>query len=278
MPPVRLIATDLDGTLLTSQRELHPESADALRRAAAAGVTVCLASGRALNTMAPYAAQLGIEGPIVSCNGAYVVDHTGAAIHDHSLDADTRDTLLAYAREHGLHVNAYVRGRVLSSEGGPWYEMYRARVRAEMEIVGMTALAEYLPTKLLYIDTPESIQAHRERLLPVMAPFGVTVVVSEPDYIEFLPVGVTKAEGLKAVAATLGISREEVAAVGDWDNDLEMIKWAGLGGAVSNGSEAMVAAADVVVATNDEGGVAEFVNLAMSPTEAEVGYNPQVEV
>ncbi|MBS1708723.1 MAG: HAD family phosphatase [Armatimonadetes bacterium] len=278
MPPVRLIATDLDGTLLTSRRELNSEAAAALRQAHEAGIVVCLASGRALNTMLPYAEQLGVPGPIVSCNGAYVVDHRGIPIHDHSLEEVTRDVLLDYASHNGLHVNAYVKGRVLSSEAGEWYEMYRARVRAEMEVVGMAALADYRPTKILFIDEPEAILHHRSQLAEVMAPHGVTVVISEPDYIEFLPAGVTKAEGLKAVAAALEIAQDEVAAVGDWDNDLEMVQWAGLGGAVANGSEAVRAAADIVVSSNDEGGVAEFVRMACFGVSRSSGYTLADEV
>ncbi|MBX3110482.1 MAG: HAD family phosphatase [Fimbriimonadaceae bacterium] len=278
MARVRLIATDLDGTLLTSRREVHHASAYALRTAHEAGIVVCLASGRALNTMLPYAEQLGIPGPIVSCNGAYVIDQDGGVVRDHTLDQATRDTLLAYAEEHGLHVNAYVKGRVLASESGAWFELYRSRVRSELEVVGMAGLASYVPTKLLYISDPDDIQAHRARLLPLMAQSGVTVVVSEPDYIEFLPVGVTKGGGLKSVADSLGIDRSEVAAVGDWDNDLEMVQWAGFGGAVANGSDAMRQAADVVVATNDMGGVAEFLELALRRSEVEGGYTHPVEV
>ncbi len=278
MPPVRLIATDLDGTLLDGGREMHPASAAALREAHAKGVVVCLASGRALNTMLPYAEKLGVPGPIVSCNGAYVVDQDLREIHDLRLSPASRDALLAYASEHGLHVNAYVKGRVITSGAGPWFEVYRSRVKSELEVASMTALAGHVPTKLLFIDSPVSIQVHRDRLLPTMAAEGVTVVVSEPDYLEFLPCGITKAEGLKAVAAKYGFKREDVAAIGDWDNDLEMVEWAGLGGVVANGSETVKAVADIVVGSNESGGVAEFVRMALQPDGTDGGYTSLSEV
>src|SRR5690349_23775047 len=102
MPHIKLIAIDLDGTMLDSQRRLSEGSLEAVQEATEAGVRVCLASGRAVNTIIPFADQLSLRGPIVSCNGAYVLGADREEVHHSTLPNDVTRLILSYAQALGL--------------------------------------------------------------------------------------------------------------------------------------------------------------------------------
>ena len=264
MPPFRLIALDLDGTLLTSDRRIHPAAKAAVRKALGAGVHVCLASGRAVNSVFPIADALGLRGPIVSCNGAYVLGPDREVVHHRRLPKAPHDAVMQYGAARGLHANVYDGERVYFSSDGPWAETYRARTGLREEaILPWGQLASLEPTKVLLIDSPTATRGHYERLRAALPGGQASITLSEAEYVELLPPNTDKCEGLKAVANVLSIERHEVAAVGDYLNDLEMIEWAGFSGAVANGATAVRRAADVVVASNDCGGAAEFIGSVL---------------
>lgn len=264
MPDFRLIALDLDGTLLTSDREVHPAAAYAIARALDQGVHVCLASGRAVNTMFPVADALGLRGPIVSCNGAYVLGPNREVVHHRKIPDGPRDAILQYGADRGLHANVYVGEQVYFSSDGHWAETYRARTGVREEaVLPWDQLASFEPTKVLLIDSPAAIPGHRERLLASLPAGQASITLSEAEYVEMLPPNTNKCEGLKAVAAVLKLGRHQVAAVGDYLNDLEMLGWAGFSGAVANGASAVRDAAEVLVTSNDDGGAAEFIDLVL---------------
>lgn len=264
LPAFRLIALDLDGTLLTSSRRVHPAAKAAVRKALEMGVHVCLASGRAVNTIFPIADALGLRGPIVSCNGAYVLGPDREIVHHRRLPKAPRDAILEYGAARDLHANVYDGERVYFSSDGPWAETYRARTGIREEaILPWSQLASLKPTKVLLIDSPKATQGHYERLRAALPGGKASITLSEAEYVEVLPPNTDKCEGLKAVANVLSIDRREVAAVGDYLNDLQMIEWAGFSGAVANATPAVRLAADVVVASNDCGGAAEFIDSVL---------------
>lgn len=261
---LKLLATDVDGTLLNSQRQIPDGVRSALLRAQDAGVVVCLASGRYLNTLIPIADAIGVKGPLVTCNGSYVQDASGKAIVDHQVREEAKNAILDYATRHEVHVNIYQPREVLVSLQGPWHEVYVRRTGAVCRHASLDELRRARATKMIFIDSPERIQAHARFFGEIQGDLGVALTLSEPEYLEFLPGGVTKGDGLRNLAEHLGFAREEVAAIGDYYNDLEMIQWAGLGGAVGNAAPEVREAADLVVGTNDEDGLAEFVEHVLA--------------
>ena len=243
---------------------MHPRAKRAVSLACEAGIIVCLASGRAVNTMLPFADELGLRGPLVSCNGAYVLGLDREEIHHRTLPNGVKAQVMEYARANRLHTNVYVGGDVYFSSDGEWAELYRLRTGVtEMAVQSLEELERHEPTKILFIDSPEAILRHRARLSEFIDPSSTTITLSEAEYIEFLPPIINKAEGLKAVANVLNIDSSEAAAIGDYHNDLEMVEWVGFGGAVSSAVEEVRNAADIVVASNDEGGVAEFIEAVI---------------
>ncbi len=259
---IRLVALDMDGTLLSTERQLAAQTIQALQDAQNAGITVCLASGRAISTILPFAKQAGILGPIVSCNGGYVVDAERNTIRRDGLSPQVSELLIDYAASNGVHANFYscpdIHFSSMSTHGKEYVR--RARhispiITSYTEMSGMTA------TKILFMDDPDRVQEHKAALTDLLQDEQAEIILSEPEYIEFLPKGINKGDGAAAVAAHLGLKTEQTAALGDYWNDLEMIQWAGFSGAVANGVDGVREAADVVVASNDDLGAVEFLRL-----------------
>jgi hypothetical protein len=258
---IRLVAIDLDGTLLNHQREIPAGNVAAVNAAKAAGVRVVLASGRIRPSMEPYAATLGLDGPMICANGAHVVGEEGREILHVGLDAATTETVLRYAEADGVHLNIYTRSTLRFLADTPWGEVYRGRVSAVRP--GMLRPEERVglsPTKLMIVADAADVPRHRAALTPEIDESLARMVVSEPEYLEFLSTSASKGSALKVLAEAYGYRREEVAAMGDYLNDLEMVKWAGLSGAPANAAPEVAAAATVQVASNEDEGVAEFIN------------------
>ncbi len=257
---IRLLAIDLDGTLLTRERRPHPESTRAIRRAIGAGVTVALASGRVRPSMRPFAEEIGLEGPMVCGNGAHVLGPNGDEILHDPLPADAFEVVRRYAEEEGVHLNMYTRHELLFLHETPWGDVYRSRVAVtEPRLTTLDEIRAQVVTKAMIIDDPESIPRHKASLAPLLGG-RAHMTESEPEYLEFLSPSADKGTGLRALAEFLGIAREETAAIGDYLNDLGMLRWAGLSAAMGNAAEPVKQAAQRVMPTNDEGGVGTFID------------------
>lgn len=259
--PIELLAIDLDGTLLNEEREIPEENVRAVRRAKDAGMRVVIATGRVLSAVRRYTERLGLDDPIVCSNGAYVVAGDGTEIAHQCLPTSGRDALIEYGERTGAHLNLYSRESLYFLRETPWCAVYRRRAGFESTVTldGDKARAVEA-TKMLLIDEPERLPSHVAALRGPIEAGQVTVVYSEPEYVEFLRPGVHKGLGVQAVARYLGVESNRVAAIGDYLNDLEMLRWAGVSGAVANAHPEVRAAAERVVPANKEAGVARFID------------------
>lgn len=239
----KLLALDMDGTLLNSQTEVSAENAQWIRKALDAGFHVCVATGRGYQTAIPFVEQLGLQGPMVLVNGGEVWEHPGKLHHRTPLDVDQ-----------------VVRLRELALKYDAWYWGYSLEGVYNRDRWAEDALAQ---TWLKFGYYTEDDQA-REHILQELAGIGeFEVTNSHPHNIELNPKGVTKASGLREVCRMLGIDMSECIACGDSLNDLSMIREAGLGVAMGNAQDAVKQAADVVTETNDQDGVARVIQEYM---------------
>ena len=263
---IRVLAVDLDGTLLRADKVPHPSSAEALRRAEAAGITVVIASGRALPAVQSFTAELGLHGPCIGANGADVAAPDGTRWRHDRIDGQAAANLVAEARRRGLTTAVYGFDRVylVRRPGGPEPEFQRI-IRTPTQLVNEEDVASLDIGKVLVMEDPEISDETRRALLGVMDLGFLRSTDSEPHFMEFLGLRTSKASAVQEVGERLGISAAETAAIGDYLNDLEMIEYAGIGAAMGNGHAALRTAANLTVATNEDGGVAEFVNLLCAP-------------
>ncbi len=248
----RLLVTDVDGTLLPPDRRVLPAVREALRAVRDRGVQVCLATGRMWRSVRPYVEAVEADSPVVLYNGAVVYDfHSGRVLEHHTLDPDGLRAALEVLREF-----PDVRPHVFAQEA-VYVDRLDPQSRAYLERDGITAeevgdLVEAClgkaavgktgrggldtlprdPVKVLVVGDPQRLLA-LEGELAQRAP-KVRRVFSERDFLELLPWGVSKGTALRTVCAALGVRLEEMVAVGDNPNDVEMLQAAGLGVAVAN--------------------------------------------
>jgi Cof subfamily protein (haloacid dehalogenase superfamily) len=258
--PYRLIALDLDGTLLRTDHTISPRSRRALARAMAAGIHVTLASGRSYASMRPWVEELGITAPVISYQGATVTDpRSGERAFQRLLPTDLLDDVIAFAREHDLSLTLYA-GDVIYLEdkrhSDAFYERWFGlpwRIVPDLA----TALPEP-PVKFILIGEGAALDAVQPALAERMGA-RMEVLRSHEFFLEGLALGTTKGSALAWVAERLGVPQSATVACGDAGNDRAMVAWAGLGVAMANGSDDVKEVADVIAPHVDEDGVAQII-------------------
>lgn len=257
---IRLIALDLDGTSLDSKREWHPSVVPAVHRAVEKGIQFCLASGRNALSLKVKGDQLGIPYHRISSNGGLIQHAEGLTLAHTALTHSVKELALRIALELDVHLNADGPDFVISRSETLWSDVYRRRAGVDVRVVPLDQFTQYETSKVIYIGKEEELDAVQHALLRDLDPLAGEIVRTEPDYLEILPAGVHKAAGLQVLCDHLGFTAEQVAAIGDYDNDLEMLRWAGVSAAVANANELVKSVASRHFSSNDEGGASEFVD------------------
>ena len=250
----RLVAVDMDGTLLAPDKKITPRTELAVRRAAEAGAYICLSTGRPLCGVRRHIDRLGLDTPVITCNGAAIINPlTGERIYTRNLSPETARHIWSLGDSFGTTICLWAGDRLYVNCIDSRTEDYKKISGVEPETVSdFNALAEEGISKILWYDTPQAIEDFRSRLNPE----GYVCVTSSPAFLEFMDRGVSKAAALEQLGKYLGIPRSETMAIGDGENDLSMLKWAGLGVAMGNASEAVRSCCGHVTATNSEDGAA----------------------
>ena len=245
-----LVACDLDGTLLSPELEFSPGLREALDALRAAGVPVIVSTGRMFISARRIAARLGLdEGPIVCYQGALVADlASGEELRHQRMAAAAAAEVVRHVRTLGRHLNAYVDDRLYVEQLDEWARSYARFAEVGLEYVDdLEALVLVRPpTKFVVLSDPDDVS----RLLPGMQEHWrdrLYVVRSQASYIEIADPRVSKSGALEWLCARLGVRRERTVACGDGHNDVDMLRWAGLGVAVAEAAPEVRAAADVVV-------------------------------
>lgn len=264
---IKMIALDLDNTLLMKDLTVPQDTIDVLRAAAEKGVHVVIASGRMRAAAKRYADVIGTADAIVCCNGAEIYDAEDKLIYNAAVPADLVKELVLLCEEKDIYVQLYWGDDIViekwndKTEGypdahnqpvietGSWSDAAAGKVE------GVTMQAS---PKALLIDSPENVGSVIKMVSEGMNG-RLNMIRSSEKYVEVLMPGVSKAEGLKLLAEKFGIEREEVMACGDNMNDMEMVVWAGTGVAVNNAVPALKEAADYVSSAERSHGVAEAV-------------------
>ena len=263
---IRMIALDLDGTLLRSDNTIGPRTLQALHEAHARGVQVVLNSGRMVAAMESTADLLGLDVYAVGYNGAAASAPRAQGrrrLFERPVPRDVARELVDLAHERRLQLN-YYRDELVFSEDRPdlrpFVELYRARTGSPFRFVAN--LADHLdvpPLKAIFVTDP----AERERLAEELAPrFAgrANLTKTDPEYLEFLHPEVHKGAGLRGLCEALKLPLSRVMAVGDADNDAPMVAAAGWGVAMANARESVRQAACVITENDcNHDGVAEAV-------------------
>lgn len=263
----RLIALDMDGTLLTSEKRVLPSSTEAIADALGAGKVVAICSGRSPKMIELDHPAFADVRYAICCNGSVLYDlaeHRVLSTSSFDHDVIARAVRAVGEADAMFDVfsgaDMYCQTSQLADMGryhmGVYVGLYE-RTATPVEDVVATLLDPELPVQkfIYHFADPADRAAARERL----AGIPLELADSEVASLELSPAGVDKGSGLLALADLLGIPHETTVAVGDADNDLPMLRAAGLAVAMGNANENARAAARAHVADNDHGGIAEAI-------------------
>jgi 5-amino-6-(5-phospho-D-ribitylamino)uracil phosphatase len=235
---IKLIALDMDGTLLNDQHEISEENRQAIKEAQEKGVYVVLSTGRSLRKCEYHADSLALTSYLVTVNGSEIWDDKRELIERHIVKSDSIQWMLDLTKQHNVRFWAINTNR-------NWFDEMPEDIHAE----------EWLKFGFNIKDEPT-----RDKILKELQARGeFELSNSTPTNIEVNPAGINKAKGLTLVCERLGIEMKNVMAVGDSLNDLAMIEAAGLGIAMGNAQETVKKAAAWVTSTNNEDGVAKAI-------------------
>ena len=256
----RLVATDLDGTIVRSDGSISDRTREALARVEQAGAVLVLVTGRPPRWMPPVVEALGHRGLAICANGAVVYDlHTATVVRHSPMSAeDAADVIEALRRDVpgiSFAVERHDTGFAHESSYRPRWDSSDPKAIAAIEELVSDGVVKLL-ARHEGMDADELLAtAHRS-----VAGRGTLTHSSHDGLLEISATGVSKATGLAELAAEHGIGAQEVVAFGDMPNDLPMLTWAGLGIAVANAHPEVLEVADEVTASNDEDGVAQVLD------------------
>ncbi|MEU8540072.1 HAD family hydrolase [Streptomyces sp. NPDC048717] len=255
--PYRLVATDLDGTLLRADESVSVRTREALKAAAAAGAAHIIVTGRGVNWTRPILDDLGYEGIAVCGQGAQVY-HAGERRLLTSLTLDRR---LAQAAMTKLETEVGPLALAASRDGldgevlvGPGYR----HQDGPLPYLPFENPADVWakPLTKLYIQHPTLTDDELTRVAREAVGGIVDVVLAGPDIVEIVPLGLSKATGLSLAARRLGMKSADTIAFGDMPNDIPMFGWAAHGVAMANAHQELKAVSHEVTGSNEEDGIA----------------------
>lgn len=265
---IRLLAIDMDGTLVDSQKQVSSRTAGALKKAMQKGIQIAIATGRYTTYLFDILRPLGITGPAILGNGAAVMDEKQVYFHSLISEADLRQVSALCLREKAalfVNVEGYtccLQNDYTMEAARHWaadrpdndimatLRFYRDPEELLADVIGKTG-------KLIVLHFEEKRARELERIFREQSNLGV--VYSEFGHIDLANRGLTKLSGLKMVMEMYGVRRGQVMAFGDGENDVEMISYAGFGVAMANACQDAKRAADYIAPSNDEDGVAETI-------------------
>lgn len=270
-PKFSYIFCDMDGTLLNSKSQISASTAKALREASERGVKIVIATGKArpavidIFKMVDLAGKDGIVSefsPGVFLQGLLVYGRQGREIYRSNLDPNVCREACLYSLESKIPLIAFCEGRCLTLFHDPLvdslhtiYHEPKAEIMPSVEHL----LASADIQKMIFLDTAQSVADTLRPYWSDATKGRATVVQAVPDMLEIVPLGTSKGSGVKVLLDHLGVTTKEIMAIGDGENDVEMLEMASLGIALSNGSEKTKAVANVIGLSNDEDGVADAI-------------------
>lgn len=244
MSKYKMIALDLDGTLLKNSQEVSDTNRHWIKKAEEAGLIVSFATGRGRSSSEQFWDAVRPTSPMIMANGAEVWKNHQELLSRHFLPPGYVPKLQTLAAKYDAWYWAHASDDLLDKE--TWDQAYLVE-------------REWLKFGMIHKDP--TILGKLKGLVGSLGDLEVSS--SAPNNIEINPRGISKASGLAEVALILGIQPSEVVVMGDSLNDMEMIKWAGFGVAMQNAEDAIKEAADHITGSNEEDGVARVIQLIL---------------
>ena len=256
---IRLIALDLDETLLEKYLTIAGKTLSLLQDCAAKGIEIVIATGRLFYSAEKYAKQIGPHTKILCYNGCLVTEADGTPLFKAELTPEIMRKVARFAKKRGLYSQFYKDHKIL-------VEKVTDGTTIDPDLANTTAIEvgdfenyEFTPSpKAMIVANPEDVPMYQAELKADLDD-ETYIAQSQPYLIEIMPDNVNKAHSLEILCNKLGISKDEVMACGDNTNDAEMVIWAGLGVAMANAVDSLKEVAEYVCSEKRSYGVAEAI-------------------
>ncbi|MCD2255972.1 sugar-phosphatase [Agrilactobacillus fermenti] len=265
MSDIKIVAIDMDGTLLDDHRLISKRNIQAIQAADAAGVHVVLASGRPLAGLKPYLRQLGLwtkKRYTITFNGALIQENqTDATILEHTLPLSTFQTFADLATDLGIHIHAEDKEKMYTPNRdiSPYTVAESALVNLTLHYRHLTEFsADKRFSKIMMIDLPELISAAASKI-PQTLRDQYYIVNSTPYFLEVMNKEVSKGKALAELADYLHVTADQVMAIGDERNDLSMLTYAAHKVAMANAVHQVKDIANIHTTSNNDSGVGQAI-------------------
>lgn len=256
----KLMAVDIDGTLVDNRGQMTEGTRNAIRLGVENGLIFTIATGRPIQGVEHFNEMLGLDLPYITYNGSMVVmGKSRAVLYEQKMDAGDAKTIYKLGVEYGVTVIVWAHNKLYVNILNDDALLYSKQARQDALLMGNPeSVLESGVSKILWIDTIPTISRIQKEIGNQLSG-NVNYHTSNPIYLEFVDKMASKAIAMEKLGAYYGIRREEMIAVGDGLNDLSMIKYAGLGIAMSNAEEEVKLKADYITLSNEEDGVAHVI-------------------
>ncbi|MBD0401832.1 Cof-type HAD-IIB family hydrolase [Flammeovirga sp. EKP202] len=266
----KMLVLDMDDTLLTDDHIISERNKEMLLKAQDEGVKVVLASGRPTPAMLSYARELELDrygSYIISYNGGALIDMVDeSVIYSQSLSVQNIHDLYDFASKNNVDIITYSSDSIYSASHSEYIQVEIDLTKMDFEkVTDFKEAVDFEGVKCIMLEDPSKLQEVKPLLEKAFPELSISF--SKPFFLEVTQTGIDKAATLAMLAETTGIKREQIIAVGNAGNDLSMVEYAGLGVWVDNVTPELRSKADVIVASNNDDGVAEVVEKFILKTE-----------
>ena len=261
----KALVLDIDGTLTNSEKQITPNTKQAIIDTMKRGHLVILASGRPTPGMKRYADELELEeygGYMLSFNGARIIQcKTGEIVYQQTLPMSVIPGLYHFAVEHDLGICTYLGDDIIVGTRLDSYLELESRINQMhmKQVDHFDQFVDFDVNKCLITVDPEKAPELLEQLQKKYGDI-LSIYRSEPFFIEVMPQHVDKAASLDKMLSSVGLSRENVICCGDGFNDVSMIKYAGIGVAMENAQPLVKEAADYITSSNNDDGIVKVID------------------
>ncbi|PJJ09079.1 hypothetical protein CLU83_2400 [Flavobacterium sp. 1] len=258
----KMIVLDMDDTLLTDDHIISEENKEMIFKAQEMGIYVVLASGRPTSAMTAYAKELKMDyynSYMISFNGSTITDlKEDKVLFEHALTKEQIHSLYDFSQQNNTHIITYLGEQIISERHSEYIDIESTITGLELLIVpSFKDAVTTSAVKCLLLEEPSYLKSVEAVLKDAMP--DLSVCMSKPFFLEAAPNGIDKAAAIQVLAEKLNIHQSEIIAVGNAGNDLTMIQYAGLGVWVDNVDAELREFGDVIVASNNDHGVAEVI-------------------
>ena len=256
----RLIAADVDGTLLDSSNRITEKTKDAIKLCIEKGVIFTISSGRPVQGVEKLNQILNLDSPFITYNGAMVImGKSKEILYEKKMSAENAKSVINLGEKWGPTMLVWTDNKLYSNKINERTENYSKIANIEPVLVkNLADIAVNGVSKVLWYDEIDKINIFLAEAGKYISN-EINFHTSKPMFLEFVDKGASKAIAMEKIGEKFGIAREEMIAIGDGLNDLSMIEYAGLGIAMGNAHEILKRKAQYITSSNDQDGVANAI-------------------